>query len=62
MEERLQLGPKLAVYTLSIAQAKSTGSVEQMLVALGLLPKILPGVGLAADQHSSAHSSMLMLV
>ena len=60
--ERVQSGPKLAADTLSIAQSKSAGSVVQMVVALGLLPNLLPGVGLAADKRSSYRQDMLRAV
>ena len=53
MGERLQLGPKLAAYTLSISQAKLASSLVQMTVALSLLPTLLPIVGLAANKHGS---------
>ena len=57
-----QSGPKLAADTLSIAQSKSAGSVVQMVVALGLLPNLLPGVGLAADKRSSYLQDVLKAV
>jgi len=44
--------PKLAADTLSIAQNKSVGSLVQMVVALGILPNLVPGVGLPLEKRS----------
>ena len=45
-------GPKLAADALSISQTKSVSSLVQMVVALGVVPNLLPGVGLALEKRS----------
>lgn len=55
-------GPKLAADILSIAQAKAVGSLVQMVVALGILPNLLPGVGVPVDKRSDYLQSVMKSV
>jgi len=45
-------GPKLQPDTLSIAQQKSVSALVQMVLALGVLPNLLPGVTTPTDKRS----------
>ena len=45
--------PRLAPDTLSIGQSRAVGGLLQMVVALGLLPNLLPGVGLPVARRSA---------
>ena len=44
--------PKIDPDTLSIAQQKNVCGLVQMILALGVLPNLLPGVGTPADKRS----------
>ena len=59
--ERLQSNPKLAADTLSIAQAKSASFAVQMVVAPGLLPKLLPNMKFPSHHHDHLASSVPLL-
>jgi len=45
-------GPKLEADALSISQQKSVTSLLEMLVVLGILPNLLPGVGIPVIKRS----------
>jgi len=45
-------GPKLEADALSIAQQKNVSDLVQMVVALGVLPNLLPGIGTPVDKRS----------
>jgi len=45
-------GPKLEPDALSIAQQKNVSGLVQMVLALGILPNLLPGVGTPIDKRS----------
>lgn len=45
-------GPKLELDALSIAQQKNVSALVQMILALGLLPNLLPGIGTPVDKRS----------
>jgi len=45
-------GPKLDADTLSIAQQKNVNSILEMMIVLGILPNVLPGVGVAIHKRS----------
>ena len=48
----MYLGPKLEADALSISQQKSVTSLLEMLVVLGILPNLLPGVGIPVIKRS----------
>ena len=48
----IYLGPKLEADALSISQQKSVTSLLEMLVVLGILPNLLPGVGIPVIKRS----------
>ena len=45
-------GPRLEADALSVAQQKSIGALVEMVVVLGILPNLLPGVGQPPDKRS----------
>jgi len=45
-------GPKLDADTLSIAQQKNVNSILEMMIVLGIIPNVLPGVGVAIHKRS----------
>jgi len=47
-------GPKLEADALSISQQKSVTSLLEMLVVLGILPNLLPGVGIPVIKRGPA--------
>ena len=52
-------GARLDADSLSISQQKSVGSLVEMVVALGLLPNLVPGVGLQLHKRSDFLQSVL---
>jgi len=46
-------GPKLELDALSIVQQKNVSALVQMILALGVLPNLLPGVGTPVDKRSN---------
>jgi len=54
--------PKLEADALSISQQKSVSGLVEMIVALGLLPNLLDGVGIPLEKRSSFLQSILTAI
>ena len=55
-------GPRIEADLLSIAQQKNVAGLVQMILALGVLPNLLPGVGMAPDKRSSFLQTVIKTV